>query len=693
MIESLISIFQGIGGFIVFLIGFSFLIFVHELGHFLVARSVGIRCTQFAVGMGNAVCSYRKGMGVRFGSTEPKYNKQIAEWIEAHESELNDLPDYERHARAEQALGLGETEYRLSSLPLGGYVKMVGQEDLDPAARSNDPRAYNSKPVWARMCVISAGVIMNMIFAFIFFVIAFMIGVNFPPAQVGDVAADMPAAITYADGHDGDDQYQGLKPADRITHVDGEETLDFTDVMIAAALGSEDEATVLTIQRDGEPEPLTYRMKPVMLEQFNAPPLLAFGIARPLSLEMVTPEGHKELKPQLAKHGVKPGMMITHVGEQPVSQFYEYNNIITAAQGQPVNVTFTNPTTGEQAVAPVSAVAIPPFDNEGMSNLLGMVPVTQVMYVEPGSPAEKAGLLVDDLLVQVGARQWPSYREISEIVQASGRTPIALTVMRQGVELQINPVTPNRKGLIGISPFPATHTNLVSTTLDNSPTAALLTPGSKITEFNGQPISSFADLQRALQNLIHDQPDQREITLGFALNVAGQPTETHTIAIDDAQIAALASASWNQPLDVTQLEVPIRATGPIHAATLGVRKTQQIVVQTYITLMRLVQGKLSIKHLNGPVGIARIGTIIANNHGVTYTLFFLGMISVNLAVINFLPFPIVDGGHMVLLIIEKIKGSPVSPQIQAAVTYVGLAAIAVVFLMVTFNDIRNWIGI
>ena len=73
-------------------------------------------------------------------------------------------------------------------------------------------------------------------------------------------------------------------------------------------------------------------------------------------------------------------------------------------------------------------------------------------------------------------------------------------------------------------------------------------------------------------------------------------------------------------------------------------------------------------------------------------LFFLGLISVNLAVINFLPIPIVDGGLMVFLLVEKLKGSPVSPWIQTAATVVGLAVIASIFLMTLYFDIGRIMG-
>ena len=64
-----------IGGLLGVVLGFGFIIFVHEMGHFLVAKWVGIKCSQFAVGMGHAICSWRKGLGFRWGGTEPEIGR------------------------------------------------------------------------------------------------------------------------------------------------------------------------------------------------------------------------------------------------------------------------------------------------------------------------------------------------------------------------------------------------------------------------------------------------------------------------------------------------------------------------------------------------------------------------------------------------------------------------------------------
>src|SRR5215211_596354 len=147
--------FAQLPSLILLVLGFGFVIFFHELGHFLAAKWVGIRVEQFAVGFGQAIFSWRKGFGWCLGSSARRYE--------------------ETAARGE-ALGVGETEYRLNWIPLGGYVKMLGQDDLRPNSEQNDPRAYNRKSIGARMFVVSAGVIMNILLAAFGFMVVFLMG-------------------------------------------------------------------------------------------------------------------------------------------------------------------------------------------------------------------------------------------------------------------------------------------------------------------------------------------------------------------------------------------------------------------------------------------------------------------------------------------------------------------------------------
>lgn len=135
-----------------------------------------------------------------------------------------------------------------------------------------------------------------------------------------------------------------------------------------------------------------------------------------------------------------------------------------------------------------------------------------------------------------------------------------------------------------------------------------------------------------------------------------------------------------------------RELNPFKAVWAGTRQTYYFVATTYLTLRRLIFTRsVGVEHMSGPVGIIGIGSRVAKASKIDL-LFFLGLISANLAVLNFLPLPIVDGGLMVFLIIEKIKGSPVGIRTQVVTQLVGIALFATMFVLITFKDIADLIG-
>ena len=118
-------------------VGLGFVIFIHELGHFLLAKWNGVKVEKFSIGFGRTLVGFRRG----------------------------------------------ETEYVLAAIPLGGFVKMLGEGPEDQASKSTDPRAYPNKSVWARMAIISAGVIMNVFLGLACFASAYGTGMDRDPGQ------------------------------------------------------------------------------------------------------------------------------------------------------------------------------------------------------------------------------------------------------------------------------------------------------------------------------------------------------------------------------------------------------------------------------------------------------------------------------------------------------------------------------
>ena len=680
---------QSIIAFLELVIGFGFLIFVHELGHFMVAKWVGIKCPQFAIGFGTAMLSWRKGIGIRKGSTEDEYEKRVLAHLHKNGTLTNekDEPTVDQIDQANKELGLGETEYRLNYLPLGGYVKMLGQEDLDAGATSNDPRSYNNKPIWARACVISAGVVMNMIFGFIFFIWAFQIGVPFPPAVVGGIDKDMPAATTYAMGHEGDPAYRGLKLGDVIKTIDGKPTNDMTDLRVAAALGEKDVPLTLTVDRYNVKEPLTYKITPV--PNPLAENLLGVGVipSRSTNVAGITPNN------PLYAQGLRDNMKLVEINNQPITAFAQAYYATQSLKGSKADFTFE----GKDAQRINLELAGQPtltFNEDGQQNLIGMVPAASVLAFVNNSALEAAGGQVGDVLAKINNTTWPDTDTAAKLIREAGdENALQITMLRQGKLVDLKPIH-TVKNKLGFYFGLATNTTRVSKVLKDSPAEAMnLTAGSTIEQINGKKVANWNDMQLALGQLQTTAEQPVQVAIMYQLNIANNPTETSTVTIPADSVKQIADAGWTMPaaLDFQQLLETVIAKNPVAASKLGLEKTYQFVQQTYITLLRLFQGSVGVSNLRGPVGIVDVGTQAAQK-GFSWLLFFLGLISVNLAVINFLPLPIVDGGHIVFLIIEKIKGSPASPAVQIAAMWVGLALIGTIFVVVTYHDIVRLAG-
>lgn len=685
--ESILSLLANTKAFLMLAAGFCFLIFVHELGHFLAAKMVNCKVSQFAIGFGPALVSWRKGMGFRRGSTEPEFNDRIKEHFAKHpeaRAGAGDPRPTEIDAAARN-LGLGETEYRLNLLLfLGGYVKLLGQEDLKPDAVSDDPRSFNRMSAWARAVILSAGVFMNLVFALIFFVIAFRAGVEFPPAIVGDVMPNAPAAVAYAQGHENDARYQGLRPGDRITHANGDAVTDFRDVSLRAALTHPESTLTLTVERDGEREPLNF---PITPKSIDNSPFMMIGISEPVSTRLAAEVPVPE---PFARLGLKPGMSLAAVDGKPITRYDQYDTAVAAAKGKPVPVTFTSEQTRENVTLDLAAIPHPPLNDKGMPNLLGLVPATRVGAVVKKSPAEGAGVKVGDLIARIDDKPWPRRDELPQIVRAAKRRSIELTVLRDGNLVNLGQVTPTRSGTIGIVLTIADNSLYLSDILPGSPLAAAQTApnaGSRLVSVNGQPVNGISDAQKVLMTAL--APDATTtVRLGIERNIKSNPLDEVEVKVTPEQAKPIIEAAWSPPIGLAfeMLNAPLEAGTALEATKLGVLKTHQFMVQTYLSILRLVQGAVPLDQMHGMVGIAHQGTLIARERGWSYLVFFLGLISVNLVVMNFLPIPILDGGQMLFLIIEKLKGSPVSIRMQTIATYIGLALIGSLLLMTLYFD-------
>ncbi len=148
------------------------------------------------------------------------------------------------------------------------------------------------------------------------------------------------------------------------------------------------------------------------------------------------------------------------------------------------------------------------------------------------------------------------------------------------------------------------------------------------------------------------------------------------------------SAQQRETLERTAI---VLQYGPVESLFAAVHETWRMTEATFGLLMRMVSGKASAKSLSGPISIARFANASASM-GLSNFLFFLGMISLSLGILNLLPIPILDGGHLLYYLIEFVKGSPISEQAQIAGQYFGLIALVGLMSLAFINDILRLVG-
>lgn len=141
---------------------------------------------------------------------------------------------------------------------------------------------------------------------------------------------------------------------------------------------------------------------------------------------------------------------------------------------------------------------------------------------------------------------------------------------------------------------------------------------------------------------------------------------------------------------VLEPEMRVRIADNIgDAIVLGARESYRFVGRIYLNLYSLIRGDISVKLLNGPLGLAEMTYRVANI-GLIDLLHLLAIISINLAIVNFLPIPVLDGGHMVLLLAEKIRGKPLNDTWVTIITYIGLAIVLSLMLATVFLDFTKY---
>jgi len=704
---------DAIWNFCLIVFGFGLLIGIHELGHFLAAKWAGIRTNAFAIGMGPVFCSYRKGVGISRGSSK---NKLIARYGK----DAPAMSDDELEAN-----GLSETEYSLRYFPIGGFVSMLGQEDGKPDVQTEDPRSYNRCQVGKRMVVVSAGVFMNVLLAIVLFLFCFQIGVRFEAPIIGQLIPGSPAAMALSIA----ENPSNLQPSDVIVAIDEKPVSTFTDVQIAGAMAKPGVPVVLEIKRNDDPELLTFSITPKSVTQNG---LLELGLYPASSMTIregkefkesfgILQEQHKSLRE------VTQGMRMTGVDigpvEQlltPVSQWDLFQSILDSniPRGNTIKTIWTD---GNETITvhlplfPELNIFRPVGIPEGAPQnyefgLLGLVPLAKVSVVLKTSP--NVGVLQKgDVITRVEQLDAPRMGQLRNFLATQNDGSISMTVLRDGVNTEL--AVELKQGLLGVLLANALDIPMIAQPLEEvlvdvdgklvqMPTAIAglnlkggdTILGAQDSNRKGRQATNWASIRSSIRLSGQWHGAKDPITLLVKNGATGKADELE-FHPKEGELTPFYSSGWTTPISQQMFEplYVVRSSGgnPIEAMKMGIDETINMIVMTYLTVDRLFRRTVGVEQLRGPIGIVDIGFKIADR-GMSYLLFFLAIISVNLAVLNFLPLPIVDGGLFLYLIYEKLIGKPPSIAFQNAAAVLGLGLLGTLFVVTFYNDIMRIVG-
>jgi regulator of sigma E protease len=364
------------------------LIFVHEFGHFIVAKACGVRVLKFSVGFGSPI---------GFGNQRLRWER-------------------------------GGTEYVIAWFPLGGFVRMLGEQmpgdetSSFPVPEDAAPDEFlDAKPTWQKLAIFFAGPGMNLALPILLFAVMLWSGMPKTEAVVGMVDKGSPAALA------------GMEPGDRILSVDGE-AVRWWDEVEQAVRGHANGRLALDLERGGEP-------LSVQVGANERRGLDEFGTAQNVgwigatSTRAATLLGVPEVTSPAALAGLRSGDQVRSVAGAEVEDWESMRRAYEAAQGDQVVLGIARGFDGETAEE--LEIGVPVL---GDLQTLGLVTAKLlVAKVVEGSPAERAGLLMGDLIVGVDGRAVGSFYSFMETVRASEGRPLRLVYARGGVtsELQI----------------------------------------------------------------------------------------------------------------------------------------------------------------------------------------------------------------------------------------------------------------
>ncbi|MEE9381883.1 MAG: RIP metalloprotease RseP [Nannocystaceae bacterium] len=530
------------------------LIFIHELGHLVAAKLVDVKVKRFSLGFGPPL-------------------------LRVH---------------------LGETEYCIAPVPLGGYVSLLGQNPQEEVAAVESERSVAGKPLWARFLVLGAGPAANLALPLLLYFIFFLSHTVHAPPIIGTVLDDSAA------------QACGLEPGDRVVGIEEKDIRSWKEMREVISRSPSQELGI-RVERDGQ-----------RFDRF---------------------------------------------------------------------------------VIPRKTVRRGPLGNDISQGLLGVFPwfyTPQIGLMEPDSAAYRQGLRTGDIVTSINGEPVRTVEDLESALESPPDALLRLTYLRAhatqgplGTYLLYDShhatLLPRRSGEhydVGI--FPA-NTFIRHVDPDSPAAMAGLGPGDRILAVDGKRVTRWETLALVLDRKQSEAvrlkvrsfgEDPREIQLSQELRTG------RDIYKQDYEYAWFGAHPYSNRYAPDAERIRGRFT---YAAGAAWEQTSSMIGMMWTTIRQMVTLERGVEELSSVVGIFNFASTAAE-HGPGEFLQLMAVISLNLAFVNLLPIPVLDGGHILFFTIEALRRRPLEQRAREIASSAGLFIILILLLIALRNDLaRYWV--
>lgn len=558
-----------------FLIILGPLVVFHEFGHYIFARLFNVKAEIFSVGFGPRL------------------------W----------------------AKQLGETELRISAIPLGGYVKLLGEDREAPLPPEEAKRALHRQEPWKRFFIFFGGPLFNFILATLVFMVILVVGEPQPANVIGRVVRGSQAALA------------GFKSGDRINSIQGKPVVKYEEILTIIR-ENPSKTLEFDVTHNGPSSNSGHTSQKITVTPTSEKGYSIYGEATAIGeIDGISAYGRgleagvSDPSSVAASVGIKTGDRITEVNGSPLKSWEELEDIFAQAPtGAKIKLRIQKPSGTEEKLIELTK----PVDKQAASQLV-LVPsvnpapapldmqsawglYSSELFVDKAmedSPAAKAGVTHGDRLIGVGDKPVQSFVDLRDAVQNAGE---------------------------------ASGTVLLNWERDGKIHSEKIIPNSTKTK---DP----------------EMKSKVQYTVGVA------PMMTFADA-------------------VTVIE---KVYNPFNLVWMGTSRMVTFTWRNFVSIVKMFKGEVSVGTLGGPILIGKIAGE-SLSHGLVTFLTTMAILSIGLGVLNLLPVPVLDGGHIVLLALESMRGKPLTFRQAEIIQGVGLALILALMGVVIKNDIARLVS-